>query len=118
MSGNLAVSKEGHASVASYMLHLRNAQDLWFEAMSAATMTNMEAHGPKAQVEQLEETLKDLLSSHWAYADGAFFAPTKYLAQVVPGRLASDETLTVLVYWSIRDYVQFLAGVKNFQDLT
>merc|ERR1711953_150785 len=58
------------------------------------------------------------LSSHWAYADGAFLVPTKYLAHVVPGRLASDETLTVLVYWSIRDYARFLTGVKDFQDLT
>jgi hypothetical protein len=118
MAGNVAVSKEGHANVASYMLHLRNAQGLWFEAMSAATMTNMEVHGPKERVEELEDALKDLVSSHWAYADGAFFIPAKYLAQAIPGRLASDETLTVLVYWSIRDYARFLAGVKNFQDLT
>jgi len=118
MTGNVAVSKEGHANVASYLLHLRNVQDLWFEAMSSATMTNMEAHGPKAQVEQLEESLKDLLSSHWAYAEGAFFVPSKYLAQAIPGRLAADETLTVLVYWNVRDYAKFLAGVQNFQTLT
>merc|ERR1712110_905925 len=29
-----------------------------------------------------------------------------------------DETLTVLVYWNIRDYAGFLAGVKTFQNLT
>jgi len=118
MNGRVAVSKEGHANVASYLLHLRNVQEHWFEAMSAATMTNMEAHGPKVQVDQLEESLKDLLSSNWAYADGAFIVPTKYLQQAIPGRLASDETLCVLVYWDIRDYAKFLAGVKEFQDLT
>jgi len=118
MSGDVAVSKEGHANLASYLLHLRNVQEHWFEAMSAATMTNMEAHGPKTQVEQLEESLKDLLSSNWAYAEGAFIVPAKYLQQAVPGRLASDETLCVLVYWDIRDYAKFLAGVKDFQDLT
>merc|ERR1711988_1180667 len=98
MSGNVAVSKEGHANVASYLLHLRNVQDLWFEAMSSATMTNMEAHGPKEQVEQLEDTLKDLLSSHWAYADGAFFMPSKYEANMSQvSRLVVDDTLCVLV---------------------
>jgi len=118
MNGNVAVSKEGHSNFASYMLHLRNAQELWFEAMSVATITNMEAHGPKEQVDQLEDSLKDLLSSHWAYADGAFIVPAKYLQQVQPGRLVSDETLSVLVYWDIHDYARFLAGVKGFQDLT
>jgi len=118
MTGNLAVSKEGHANLAGYLLHLRKVQDHWFEAMSAATMTNMEAHGPKEQVEQLEENLKDLLSSHWAYAEGAFFVPTKYLQQAAPGHLASDETLCVMVYWDIKDYAKFLAGVKEFQHLT
>lgn len=118
MNGNIAVSKEGHANFASYMLHLRNVQHLWFEAMSVATITNMEAHGPKEQVDQLEESLKDLLSSHWAYAEGAFIVPAKYLAQTEQGRLVSDETLAVLVYWDIHDYARFLAGVKDFQHLT
>lgn len=62
--------------------------------------------------------MKDLLSSHWAYADGAFIVPTKYVAQADRGRLVSDETLSVLVYWNIRDYGRFLAGVKDFQHLT
>jgi len=119
MDGKVAVSKEGHANVASYMLHLRNVQEHWFEAMSAATMTNMEAHGPKEQVDQLEDTLKDLLSSHWAYADGAFFMPSKYEAHLAQAsRLIADDTLCVLVYWDIRNYSKFLAGVKDFQALT
>jgi len=118
MSGKIAVSKEGHANFASYMLHLRNIQELWFEAMSVATVTNMEAHGPKDQVDQLEESLKGLLSSHWAYADGAFIVPEKYLARTEQQRLVSDETLSVLVYWDIRDYARFLGGVKDFQHLT
>lgn len=118
MDGDVAVTKEGHASFASYMLHLRNVQDYWFETMSAATITNMEAHGPKEQVDQLEESLKDLVSSHWAYADGAFIVPAKYLEQADRGRLVTDETLSVLVYWTIRDYARFLAGVKEFQRLT
>merc|ERR1711988_1746389 len=118
MHGTLAVSKEGHVNLASYLLHLRNLQDHWFEAMSAATIVNMEAHGPKEQVDQLEESLKDLLSSHWAYADGAFIVPAKYVEQADHGRLVSDETLAVLVYWNIRDYARFLAGVKDFQHLT
>jgi len=118
MNGKVAISKEGHANVAGYLLHLRNVQDYWFEAMCSATMTNKEAHGPKEQVEQLENALKDLLSSYWSYADGAFFVPTKYLQQAVPSRLATDETLCVLVYWDIKDYAKFLAGVKDFQILT
>jgi hypothetical protein len=119
MNSKVAVSKEGHANVASYMLHLRKIQEQWFEAMSAATMTNMEAHGPKEQVEQLEDALKDLLSSYWAYADGAFFMPSKYEAHMAHvSRLMVDDTLCVLVYWDIRDYVKFLAGVKDFQELT
>jgi len=118
MSGNVAVSKEGHSNIASYMMHLRKVQDHWFDIMSAATITNMEAHGPKEQVDQLEDTLKDLLSSHWAYVDGAFFVPAKYLQQGHEGRLVSDETLCVLVYWDIHDYSKFLAGVKDFQRLT
>jgi len=97
---------------------LRKVQGHWFEAMSTASITNMEAHGPKAQVDQLEETLKDLLSSHWAYADGAFFVPTKYLDQPSRGSLALDDTLAVLVYWDINDYSKFLEGVKDFQYLT
>merc|ERR1719359_2815877 len=76
----------------------------------------MEAHGPKEQVDQLEHALKDLLSSHWAYVDGAFFVPDKYLAQ--SSRLIADDTLCVLVYWNITDYSRFLAGVKDFQELT
>jgi hypothetical protein len=116
MHGNLAVSKEGHTNLANYMLHLRNVQEHWFEAMSAATMTNMEAHGPKEQVDKLEDTLKDLLSSHWAYVDGAFFVPAKYQTQA--SRLVADDTLCVLVYWDIHDYSKFLAGVKDFQELT
>jgi len=118
MNGKLAVCKEGHANVASYMMYVRNVQEHWFEAMCSATMTNMEAHGPKQQVDQLEGTLKDLLTSHWAYVEGAFIIPEKYVEQAVPGRLAADETLSVLVYWSIRDYARFLAGVKDFQALT
>jgi hypothetical protein len=118
MNGNVAVSKEGHAHFASYMQHLRNIQEHLFEAMSAGSITNMEAHGPKEQVEQLEDSLKDLLSSNWAYADGAFFVPSKYLEHANQGRLVSDETLCVLVYWDIKDYARFLAGVKDFQHLT
>jgi len=118
MSGGLAVCKEGHASLESYLLHVRSVQDHWFEAMSAATITNMEAHGPKEQVDHLEESFKDLLSSHWAYADGAFIVPVKYLQQADRGSLVADETLCVLVYWNIRDYAKFLAGVKDFQHLT
>jgi hypothetical protein len=118
MTGNVAVSKEGHANIASYLMHLRKVQDHWFDIMSAATITNMEAHGPKEQVDQLEDSLKDLLSSHWAYVDGAFIVPAKYLQQANQGRLVSDETLCVLVYWNICDYAKFLAGVKDFQQLT
>lgn len=118
MSGNQAVSKEGHANLASYKLHLHFIQEHWFHAMSGATITNMEAHGPKEQVDELEDSLKDLLSSHWAYADGAFIVPAKYLEQADRGRLVTDETLSVLVYWTIRDYAKFLAGVKDFQRLT
>jgi len=44
--------------------------------------------------------------------------PAKYLEQADHGRLVSDETLSVLVYWTIRDYAKFLAGVKDFQQLT
>ena len=93
--------------------------------MSVAKITNMEAHGPKDEVGQLEVSLKNLLSSHWAYADGAFFVPSKYLRQAGQGplvsdegRLVSDETLCVLVYWKIKDYTKFLAGVEDFQHLT
>lgn len=118
LHGKVAVTKEGHANFASYMLHLRKVQDLWFQVMSVATITNMEAHGPKEQVDRLEDSLKDLVSSHWAYAEGAFFVPAKYLAQAGHGRLVTDSTLCVLVYWDIRDYARFLGGVKDFQRLT
>ncbi|EOD34454.1 hypothetical protein EMIHUDRAFT_441276 [Emiliania huxleyi CCMP1516] len=86
--------------------------------MSVAAITNMEAHGPKDEVGQLEVSQKNLLSSHWAYVDGAFFVPSKYLRQPSQGPLVSDETLCVLVYWKIKDYAKFLAGVKDFQHLT
>jgi len=118
IEGNTAVSKEGHVNLAAYMLHLRYAQEHWFDLMSVASVINMEAHGPKAEVDQLEETLKDLLSSHWAYLEGAFIVPTKYIEGAAPGQLASDETVCVLVYWQIKDYAGFLAGVKDFQNLT
>lgn len=115
VTGDEAVCKEGHASVASFMAHLRMIEGYFFEAMSAATITNMEAHGPQAEVDLLRNTLKDLLASHWAYVDGAFFVPSKYTAT---GRLASDETLCVLVYWKTHDFAKFLAGVVDFQALT
>lgn len=115
VSGDEAVCKEGHASVASFLAHLRNVEGYFFNAMSAATITNMEAHGPQAEVDLLRDTLRDLLASHWAYVDGAFFVPSKYTAT---GRLASDETLCVLVYWKTHDFAQFLAGVVDFQGLT
>merc|ERR1711988_874079 len=41
-----------------------------------------------------------------------------YVEGAEPGRLASDETLCVLVHWQIKDYAKFLAGVKDFQNLT
>lgn len=115
VSGDEAVCKEGHASVASFLAYLRNIEGHFFDAMSSAKITNMEAHGPQAEVDLLRDTLKDLLASYWAYVDGAFFVPTKYTAT---GRLASDETLCVLVYWKTHDFAQFLAGVVDFQDLT
>jgi len=115
VSGDEAVCKEGHASVGSFLAHLRNVEGHFFEAMSAASITNMEAHGPQSEVDLLRDTLKDLLASYWAYVDGAFFVPTKYVAS---GRMASDETLCVLVYWKTHDFKQFLSGVVDFQSLT
>jgi len=115
MTGDKAVCKEGYASSAGFLAHLDNVQGPWQAARRAADVVKIEVHGPAVEVDYLRGPLKEFSTTFWSYLDGAFFVPSKYIA---PSTSIEDRTLSVMVYWKIRDRSSFLKGVADFQALT
>merc|ERR1712232_145701 len=111
MMGDQAVCKEGYASAAAFIAHMENVKGPWRAARLAAEVVKIEVHGPVAEVERLREPLAEFQTSFWSYLDGAFFVPSKYIA---PSSRIDDRTLSVMVYWTIRDRAAFLKGVADF----
>jgi len=111
-----AVCKEGYDSAASFLSHLENVQNPLQAALKVANITKIEVHGPKGELENLRVPLADFPVTYWPYVGGAFCIPSQFMTPVQ--QVALDLTLSVMVYWKVKDYFAFMKGVLDFQSLT
>merc|ERR1719310_1469570 len=81
-NGSEAVCKEGYDSADGFLAHMTNVAGPWQAAIAAAAVARIEVHGPTAEVEKLRPHLKDLPVTYWGCADGAFFAPSRYVSSL------------------------------------
>merc|ERR1719321_619276 len=110
-----AVCKEGYESAECFMAHLKNVDSPLQAALRGVDITKIEAHGPQAELDKLRGPLADFPVTYWAYTGGAFFVPAKY---AVAASTASDTTLSMMVYWKVKDPAAFLKGCRDFVELT
>jgi hypothetical protein len=59
-SGQRAHCREGYTDAAGVLAHLENVGELLGEALKIAKIDLLEVHGPAAELEKLQEPLKDL----------------------------------------------------------
>jgi hypothetical protein len=74
-----AVCKEGYDTGEGFLAHMKNVEGPWQAAIAAADVARVEVHGPSAEVDKLRAPLKDFPVTYWGCADGAFFAPSRYV---------------------------------------
>jgi len=93
--------------------------------LASADISGFEVHGPELEVQKLREELQFYLNElkgsnvpvvYWVKVDGAFFVPAKLSGTSVAN--AANSTVSVNVYWDIKDYLEFIKGVYDFQELT
>ena len=58
--GETAHCREGYQNAQALLAHLANVDDLISEALTIATISRVEVHGPEAELEKLREPLADL----------------------------------------------------------
>jgi hypothetical protein len=94
--------------------------DTFCGAMAHADIMDFEVHGPQSELDELREPLKEVIKApvvYWVKVDGAFYVPEKTLA-VESVKQAANSNVSVKVYWDITDYLEFIKGVYEFQELT
>merc|ERR1712072_1118950 len=87
--------------------------------MAAADVLALEVHGPQSELDELREPLKEIAKDsvvYWVKVDGAFYVPEKLAVESVAH--AATSPVSVNVYWAISDYLEFIKGVYDFQELT
>jgi len=83
--------------------------------LQVADIARIEAHGPEVELDKLRLPLKDFTVTYWQYLDGAFVVPSKYAASNI---VQPDDTVSMMVYWKMRDSQKFLKGCSDFAELT
>merc|ERR550537_328862 len=115
MDGDKAVCKEGYSSAQGFLDHLGNVDGPLKAALKIADITSIEVHGPQGEVDKLRTPLKDFPVTYWNATAGAFYVPVEY----GPARASMlDDTVSVMVYWKVKNDAAFLKGCDEFVALT
>ena len=115
MDGDKAVCKEGYKSAQGFLDHLGNVDGPLKAALTVADITSIEVHGPQGEVDKLREPLKAFPVTYWNATPGAFYAPIQYGP---PRASMLDDTVSVMVYWKVKNETAFLKGCDDFIALT
>lgn len=117
LNDNMIVTKSSFDSADQF---LRLFLDAAMQAkLLVADVVEFEAHGPQSELDKIRAPLEDVIKVpvvYWAKVDGAFYVPEKLACASVAH--AAHSPVSVDVYWKIKDYLEFIKGVCDFQELT
>ncbi|MDB4142384.1 hypothetical protein N9142_00180 [Akkermansiaceae bacterium] len=68
--GNVVFCREAYAGAAGLLAHLENVGACIEEALTFSELIRVEVHGPKAELDQLREPLKDLGPDFYEHVTG------------------------------------------------